>query len=64
MLNHSNSILEQQCFELDSQLQQVQQQRQLEESLIQELTDVKSKLENDFASSQEQIRLLGSKLAL
>ena len=64
MLNHSNIVLEQQCFELDSQLQQVQQQRQLEESLIQELTDGKSKLENDFASSQEQIRLLGSKLAL
>jgi hypothetical protein len=57
-------ITEQQCFELDSQLQQLQDRALREESLIQELTDGKAKLEADFVSSQDQLKLVGSKLAL
>lgn len=55
---------EQQCFELDSQLQQLQDRSRREESLIQELTDGKAKVEADLVSSQDQLKHVGSKLAL
>ncbi|XP_032788122.2 nucleoprotein TPR isoform X2 [Daphnia magna] len=55
---------EQQCFELDSQLQQLQDQGKKEEILIQELTDAKAKVDADLISSQEQLKLVSSKLAL
>ncbi|KAI9556759.1 Nucleoprotein TPR [Daphnia sinensis] len=55
---------EQQCFELDSQLQQLQDQGKKEEKLIQELTDAKAKVDADLLSSQEQLKLVSSKLAL
>ncbi len=55
---------EQQCFELDSQLQQLQDRSRREETLIQELTDGKAKVEADLASSQDQLKHVGSKLAL
>ncbi|XP_057373674.1 nucleoprotein TPR-like [Daphnia carinata] len=55
---------EQQCFELDSQLQQLQDQGKKEEKHIQELTDAKAKVDADLTSSQEQLRLVSAKLAL
>lgn len=56
--------IEQQCFELDSQLQLLQEQGRKEECLFQELTQGKALIEADLASSQEQLKLVGSKLAL
>lgn len=58
------TVTEQQCFELDSQLQQLQDQGKKEEILIQELTDAKAKVDADLISSQEQLKLVSSKLAL
>lgn len=56
--------LEQQCFELDSQLQLLKEQRQQEESILQELSDAKIRAEADLSTSREQLRALESKFLM
>ena len=56
--------IEQQCFELDSQLQKLQEQGHRDESLFQDLTEGKARVEAELATSQEQLKLIGSKLTL
>lgn len=55
---------EQQCFDLDTQLQQLQDQRLQEGDLINELTEEKNRLEAEMATLNEQRRALESKVLL
>ena len=57
-------MLEQQCFELDNQLQFLQDQKTQQEGLIQELTEGKTRVDAELASLQEQRRAFESKVLL
>lgn len=48
-------FLEQQCFELDTQLQQLQQHRQQDEHVIHELSESKNRADAELAAVKEEL---------
>ena len=56
--------VEQRCFELDTKLQQHEEQAKKEDGLVQELTEARSRLETDLASSCDQHRAQELKVSL
>lgn len=54
--------IEQRCFELGAQLQQLQELGQREESVVQELTNGKARAETELEACRDQIRSLESKV--
>jgi len=49
------SFIEQQCFELDTQLQQLQQHRQQDENVIHELSESKSRADAELTAVKEEL---------
>jgi len=54
--------LEQKCFELDVQLQQIQEQTAKDEQLIKSLSEEKSQLDKQIATTRQQQKELEAKV--
>ena len=54
--------LEQKCFELDVQLQQIQEQTAKDEQLVKSLSEEKSQLDKHIATTRQQQKELEAKV--